>query len=123
MLEFIARGVFAKFSDGAAQTADAEDSDNQSREAVRQIHADWMLTPRDDLGGACPREIAVARRDHISWDLQDRCEFWTVIGRSPRGLDKSSHAYRFGGFGTHELVVYYELVRALLWSCQELRAA
>src|SRR5207244_4050793 len=29
----------------------------------------------------------------------------------------SSHAFRFGGFGTHELVMYYNLVRELLWSC------
>src|SRR5205823_4461297 len=97
MLEFIARGTFAAFAGSATPTAEAAGGEDQCRAAVRQIHADWMLTPRDDLGGACPREIAVARRDHISWDLQDRCEFWTVIGRSPRGLDKASHAYRFGG--------------------------
>jgi hypothetical protein len=34
-------------------------------------------------------------------------------------LDKSSAAFRYGGFGTHELVKYYELVRELLWSCRE----
>jgi hypothetical protein len=34
-------------------------------------------------------------------------------------LDESSFAFRHGGFGTHELVLYYDLVRELLWTCWE----
>jgi hypothetical protein len=86
-------------------------------DTLKQIHADWLLTPRDDLGGACPREISVERHDHISSDLQDRCEQWSRLDECPRGLIESSEAYRYGGFGTHELVKYYDLVRHLLWSC------
>ena len=88
-------------------------------DTLRQIHMDWLLTPRDDLGGACPREVALDRHDHLVWDLQDRCEHWSLLGECPRGLDQSSHAFRYGGFGTHELVEYYDLVRTLLWSCWE----
>jgi hypothetical protein len=86
-------------------------------EALKQIHADWLLTPREDLGGACPREIALDRRDHLTWDLQDQCERWSLLRECPRGIAVSSHAFRYGGFGTHELVVYYDLIRELLWSC------
>lgn len=86
-------------------------------DTLSQIHADWLLTPRDDLGGACPREIAVDRHGHLDWDLQDRCEHWSLLGHCARGLDTSSHAYQYAGFGTHELVMYYDLVRELLWSC------
>jgi hypothetical protein len=32
-------------------------------------------------------------------------------------LAESSAAFLYGGFGTHELVKYYDLVRELLWSC------
>ena len=85
-------------------------------EAIREIHAAWLLTPRSDLGGASPREVALTQRDHLTWDLQDRCEQWSCLGECPRGLDESSFAYRYGGLGTHELVEYYELVRALLRS-------
>lgn len=88
-------------------------------DTLRQIHVAWMLTPRDDLGGKCPREIALDRRGQIEWDLQDRCEEWSRLGRCPPGLAESSHAFRYGGFGTHELVKYYDLVRELLWSCWE----
>ena len=86
-------------------------------DALKQIHAAWMLTPREDLGGACPREVAIDRRDQLMCDLQDRCHQWSLLDECPRGLEESSHAFRYGGFGTHELVMYYNLVRELLWSC------
>ncbi|MEX2119866.1 MAG: hypothetical protein WD847_09750 [Pirellulales bacterium] len=88
-------------------------------DALSQIHAAWLLSPRDDLGGDCPRAIALGRHEHLMWDLQDRCEHWSLLGECPRGLAESSHAFRHGGFGTHELVKYYDLVRESLWSCWE----
>lgn len=88
-------------------------------DAISQIHANWMLTPREDLGGFSPREIALSQQNHISLDLQDRGEQWSVLGFCPPSLEVSSQAFRYGGFGTHELVEYYELVRELLWSCWE----
>ncbi|HVC97047.1 MAG TPA: hypothetical protein VND64_25435 [Pirellulales bacterium] len=88
-------------------------------DTLSEIHSAWLLSPRDDLGGACPREIALDRRGHLTWDLQDRCEQWSLMDECPRGLAESSHAFRHGGFGTHELVKYYDLVRELLWSCWE----
>jgi len=88
-------------------------------DTLKQIHAAWLLTSRKDFDGACPREVALNRRDHLMWDLQDRCEQWSRQGECPRGLDETSHAFRYGGFATHELVMYYDLVRELLWSCWE----
>ena len=88
-------------------------------DTLKQIHAGWLLTPRDDLGGVCPRDVALDRHDHISRDLDDRCEQWSRLGECPRGLDESSDAFINGGFGTHELVKYYGLVRQLLWSSWE----
>jgi hypothetical protein len=78
-----------------------------------------MLTPRADLGGACPRTIALEHRGHLGWDMQDRCDQWSLLGECPPGLENSSAAYQYGGFGTHELVKYYDLVRELLWSSWE----
>jgi hypothetical protein len=86
-------------------------------ETLSQIHASWLLTPRQDLNGACPREVALERHGHLVWDLQDRCEQWSRLGGPAPGLSESSHAFQLGGFGTHELVKYYDLVRELLWSC------
>lgn len=112
LLEFIARETFA---------ADARDEllPGLEHETIKQIHAAWLLTPHDDLGGNCPRDLALARQGHLTWDLQDQADRWSRIGECPPGLDESSFAFRYGGFGTHELVQHYELVRGLLWSCQE----
>jgi hypothetical protein len=107
LLEYLARELFSR--------VDLE----QPNEGIRAVHADWMLTPRDDLRGACPREYIVERRNHIGWELQDRGEAWSQRGVCPAPLETSSHAYRFGGFGTHEAVTYYDLVRELLCSCFE----
>ena len=88
-------------------------------DTLKDIHAAWLLTPRDDLAGACPRDVALERHDHLMRDLNDRCDQWTRLDECPRGLDESSDAFLHGGFGTHELVKYYDLVRHLLWSCWE----
>jgi hypothetical protein len=85
-------------------------------DTLKNIHAAWLLTPRDDLGIVCPREVMLERHNHLKRDLQDRREQWSQLGECPPGLEKSSFAFRYGGFGTHELVMYYELVRELLWS-------
>lgn len=89
-------------------------------DTLKDIHAAWLLTSRDDLRGRCPREVALERHDHLTWDLQDRDQYWSLVGSAPRAISTESHAYRYGGFATHELVVYYSLVRELLWSgwCQ-----
>ena len=87
--------------------------------ALKGIHVAWLMTPRADLRGEIPREVLLAQHDHISSDLGSRCEQWSWLDFCPRGLDTTSHAVQFGGFGTHELVKYYDLVRELLWSCWE----
>ncbi len=86
-------------------------------DTIKEIHAAWLLTPREDLGGACPREVVFEQHDNLSRDLQDRCHQWSLMDVCPPGLEKSSHAFQYAGFGTHELVKYYDLVRELLWSC------
>jgi len=86
-------------------------------DALKEIHASWLLTPRAEWGGQCPRTVALQHLDHLTCDLEDRSDQWSSTRKCPRGLDKSSFAYRYGGFGTHEWITYYELMRALLWDC------
>jgi hypothetical protein len=94
-----------------------DDKAPTSEDGVAEIHARWLMTPRADLRDRSPREILLARHDHISFDLQDRCGQWSRMGECPVPLSRVSAAYRYAGFGTHEIVVYYELVRHLAWEC------
>lgn len=130
LLEYIARECWDHFRGrGGASTSDRADGteaterDEQDAETIRGIHARWLLTSRDDLGGMSPREAMLDRHDYVAWSLQDREEQWSQTRQCPRGLDPGSAAYRFAGFGTTEMVVYYDLVRGLLWSCREAAAS
>jgi hypothetical protein len=78
------------------------------------IHAQWLLTPRGDLRGKSPREILLAQRRFIGTDLETRALQWTMQLEGPPCLSRYSYAFRYAGFGYHEGVIYYELIRYLL---------
>ena len=87
---------------------------------VSAIHARWLITPREDLRGQSPRDVVLEKQDLIDFDMHTRCLQWSFLGEGPPCLSKDSVAFRFGGFGTHEWVVYYYLVRYLLWAAVEI---
>ena len=121
LLEFVARECLATYAGKPAPAdADVNGYSEEEHNLARQIHAKWLVTARDDLRGAAPRDVLLARRAAINWDLQDREQQWSAMLRPPRPLDPRSAAYRFGGCGTHEIVTYYDLVRELIGSCREL---
>jgi len=103
--------LYGKLCEFIAQAATTE---GDARERIAAVHACWLMTPRSDLAGAAPRDVLLSRHAHISWDLQDRSEQWSLLDACPPGLSPENTAYRYGGFGTHEIVLYYELVRFLL---------
>lgn len=130
LLDYIAAACFERFGQpavGRAQLAEASDEadDDEDRygdpdyDAIRQIHARWLMTPRDDLRGETPRGVLFAKQGFLSHDLQDRETQWSFQGSCPPTLGPESHAYRFAGVGTHEWVNYYYLLRHVLWSCHD----
>lgn len=86
---------------------------------VSEIHANWLLTPRDSLGKRTPRDVLLEKRELIDFDLQSRRDQWSILDRCPPGLPVNSRAYHFAGFGSHEVILYYDLVRHLLWEAVE----
>lgn len=108
LLEFLVNAVRETLRDPA------DESDEARAKQVREIHARWLMTPRDDLRGQSPREVLFERREHIDFDLESRAEQWSLQNEGPPGLAVDSFAYRFAGFGTHEWVLYYDLIRHLL---------
>jgi hypothetical protein len=59
----------------------------------------------------------------IDFDLDSRALQWSIQLEGPPCLDRTSFAYRFAGFGTHEWVVYYYLVRRLIWTAVDMTEA
>ncbi len=110
LLEFIAGSIGS--SDARAILSS---NDEEARaQLITSIHRRWLMTPRDELNGRSPRDVLLEKQDLIDFDLQTRCLQWTFVGEGPPCLSPDSYAYRFAGFGTHEWVVYYDLVRHLL---------
>jgi hypothetical protein len=112
LLEHVANGVLA--------TAEHETDEALENEQTRALHAQWLMTGRADLGGRTPRQVLLAERVRIVCDLEHRSEQWSQQGHAAPALPRESTAYRFAGFGTIEVVFYFDLVRALLDRAWEL---
>ena len=92
-------------------------SETQRYEVSRRVHADWLMTARDDLSGKTPRELMLKNHEHLGWDLQHRSQQWLMQGFAAPPLDVSSVAYCNAAFGTTEIVIYFDLLRSLLDEC------
>jgi hypothetical protein len=88
--------------------------DSTDEDLFISIHAKWFMTPRDDLQGKTPREVMFEKRKFIDFDLFSRETQWSFTGICPPPLLEKFAAYKFAGFGTHEIVTYYYLFRHLL---------
>jgi hypothetical protein len=93
-------------------------TDPEAEDLFTEIHARWLTTAREDLGGRSPRELLLDKMEFIDFDLHSRQLQWSFTDECPPSLLPTSHAYRFGGFGTHEMVIYYDLIRLLLSACR-----
>jgi hypothetical protein len=109
LLEFIANVV------AEATDSEQENSGPLHDALVTAIHIRWLMTAREDLRGKTPREVLLEKQDFIDYDLHTRSMQWSLQGEGPPCLAMDSFAYRFAGFGTHEWVIYYDLVRHLLY--------
>lgn len=116
---FVDLDGFANLGGFAEPSGFARNESDPQFESSQSIHSRWLMTRRGDLGGKSPREVLLEKLDFIDVDLQHRALQWSLLGEGPPPLSRDSFAYRFGGFGTHEYVVYYYLIRYLLTECLE----
>lgn len=86
----------------------------ENDDPIRDIHAEWLLTPRADLFGACPRDLLIGRLDEVDEEIAAREWEWSVLKECPPPLPADSEAYREAGHGTKEYAIYYEMIRYLL---------
>jgi hypothetical protein len=95
-------------------------ADLDSEDLFVEIHAEWLMTPCEGLFGKTPREVLLEKNDFIGYDLDTRSRQYSFTKVCPKPIPVSSSAYRFAGFGTNEIVIYYDLVRELLYRAVEL---
>lgn len=88
--------------------------DSTDKDLFTEIHAKWLMTPRGDLRGKTPREIMFEKRKFVDFDLFSRETQWSFTGICPPPVLEKFAAYKFAGFGSHEIVTYYDLFRHLL---------
>jgi hypothetical protein len=83
------------------------------RSLLREVHADWLLTCPADWSGISIRDALYRDRRHLDRDLCHREAQWSMLGWCPPGLRETDTAFRYGGCGVHEVILYYDLVRSL----------
>jgi len=86
-------------------------------DTIRDIHANWLMTPCAELNDQLPRTVLLRDRARLSGDMSDREHHWSVLDRCPPGISPESYAFQFGGFNTSEIVMYYAYVREVAWCC------
>ena len=119
MIEFVHEAAAQLRNKPRIPSGNAERDQETAVRDIVQIHASWLTRPREDLRGRSPRDVMLEKQDLINLDMDSRCMQWSIQGEGPPCLPVDSFAYRYGGFGIHEWVVYYDLVRFLLWTAVE----
>jgi hypothetical protein len=112
------RPLISHIVTSVARAPDLDDED-----VFASIHTDWLMTTRNDLRDRTPREVLFEKQDFIDFDLHTRSLQWSFTKVCPPPLKTDSFAYINAGFGTHEWVLYYDLIRYLLADSAEMRMA
>lgn len=114
LLEFLAGFEMGLRSNGLELPPSSEAASDLIADEIVKAHAEWLTMPRADLGGKAPRDVMLRKLHVIEMDLDSRAFQWSMQGEAPPCLTSDSFAFRYAGFGIHEWVVYYDLVRYLL---------
>lgn len=77
------------------------------------VHRDWLMTPRDDLNGATPRDCIHGGADWID-SLADGQHFRVDEGDEPVPVPTELSTHEHAAFGRHEMVIYFDACREVI---------
>jgi len=63
-------------------------------DTIRDIHAEWLMTPCAELNDQLPRTALLRDRSRLSGDMSDREHHWSMLERCPPGISPESHAFQ-----------------------------
>ena len=81
-----------------------------------ELHRNWLMTPREDLGDSTPRQMLHGGIDWVeklSWAQRLRFED-EPAQRQIVAIPKSSSGYKHGPMGLEEVAMYFDLCRELI---------
>lgn len=80
---------------------------------IVSIHKRWLLQPRNDLDGRCPRECI---HEHLEWShaLAEWQYGWDRPSRFDRMIPDCLTSHQQAPWGRHEAIMYFEATRELL---------
>ena len=81
-----------------------------------EVHRDWLMTPREDLGGLYPRQMLHGGNDWIeslAWAQRLRFEQGKGGGQIV-AAPKDCHGYNHAPMGREEMAIYFDLCRELI---------
>lgn len=77
---------------------------------VVAVHRDWLMTPRDDLQGECPRDCLHRGPSWID-DVVSGQEFRVHQGEEPIPISIELTTYADAPMGSHEILMYFDACR------------
>lgn len=84
-----------------------------------EVHRDWLMTPREDLGGLMPRQMLHGAHDwldRIVWGQRLRFEDTGPMIAAPDDVV----GYDTAPMGSQEMVIYFDLCRELIGAAWDL---
>lgn len=88
--------------------------DNRRRYAFTvQVHRDWLMTPRSELGGRTPRELLHGGLDWIEQLIRGQ-EIRFADSKELVALPTSFSGFEYAPMGREEMVTYFDLCRELI---------
>ena len=111
MTDFFARRVLEIVRSGLEWIdEDWEGNPCGKYEHTLTVHRDWLMTPRDDLHGATPRDCIHGGADWID-SLADGQQFRVHEGDEPVPVSTELSTFEDAAFGRHEMVLYFDACR------------
>jgi len=118
LLNDLARRILSTVRSEAWINSDAATDERTRYDFTIIAHRDWLMTPREDLGGRMPRQLlhgAHSWIDRVVWSQRMRFE----DGVPMVAASDDVAGYETAPMGSEEMVVYFDLCRELIeagWS-------